>query len=320
MAFTKAQLEALKNTLLASNQPILASQHRQQVQGLIDEMYDAQSRGNILVGVQSDSVQGSSDTFLVFRSGQAYQLPLSIFSGGRLDNLADVFITDLQDGQTLVYDSVSQRWNNFNLNDLFITPQQLSDAIDGVQLFVGYFSTENDLNLLFPPEDGGVLLDGSWALVGTDTTFQHYDWDKTSEQWKAIQGQQGPPGVVDLNALDLRYLRRDIAQTVTEQFTIENLILTDAQVINNPIAYLGVLIDGTVKRVNIATVTGDKNFVFNQGTASSTWNIAHNLNKLPSVTIQDSANNMVLGSLNYVDLNNITITFSSAISGRAILN
>jgi hypothetical protein len=105
MAFTKAQLEALKNTLLASNQPILASQHRQQVQGIIDEMYDAQSRGNILVGVQSDTVSGSSDTFLVFRSGQAYQLPVSLVNANDLANLGDVFINDLQDGDSLVYDT-----------------------------------------------------------------------------------------------------------------------------------------------------------------------------------------------------------------------
>jgi hypothetical protein len=112
MAFTKAQLEALKNTLLASNQPILASQHRQQVQGIIDEMYDAQSRGNILVGVQSDTVSGSSDTFLVFRSGQAYQLPVSLVNANDLANLGDVFINDLQDGDSLVYDAIADRWEN----------------------------------------------------------------------------------------------------------------------------------------------------------------------------------------------------------------
>jgi len=112
MAFTKAQLEALKNTLLASNQPILASQHRQQIQSIIDEMYDAQSRANILVGVQSDTVQGGSDTFLVFRSGQAYQLPVSLVNANDLANLGDVFINNLEDGDSLVYDAVADRWEN----------------------------------------------------------------------------------------------------------------------------------------------------------------------------------------------------------------
>jgi hypothetical protein len=115
MAFTKAQLEALKNSLLASNQPILASQHRQQIQSIIDEMYDAQSRANILVGVQSDSVQGGSDTFLVFRSGQAYQLPVSLLNANDLSSLGDVFINNLEDGDSLVYDAVANRWENRNI-------------------------------------------------------------------------------------------------------------------------------------------------------------------------------------------------------------
>jgi hypothetical protein len=109
---TKAQLEAVKNTLLESNQPILASQHRDQVQSLINEMYDAQSRANILVGVQADTVQGASDTFLVFRSGQAFQLPVSLLNANDLASLGDVFITNLQDGDSLVYDAIADRWEN----------------------------------------------------------------------------------------------------------------------------------------------------------------------------------------------------------------
>lgn len=67
-------------------------------------------------------------------------------------------------------------------------------------------------------------------------------------------------------------------------------------------------------------VTGDKNFVYLQGPPSNTWSFTHNLNKKPSVTIIDSAGNMVVGSLTYVDLNNITLQFASPISGEAICN
>lgn len=61
-------------------------------------------------------------------------------------------------------------------------------------------------------------------------------------------------------------------------------------------------------------------FVFVQGSPSNTWNIAHTLNKYPSVSIVDSANNEVDGDVNYVDQNNITLTFASAFSGKAFLN
>lgn len=61
-------------------------------------------------------------------------------------------------------------------------------------------------------------------------------------------------------------------------------------------------------------------FVFTQGSPSNTWNITHTLNKFPSVSVVDSANNEVEGDVHFVDQNNITITFSSSFSGKAYLN
>jgi hypothetical protein len=67
-------------------------------------------------------------------------------------------------------------------------------------------------------------------------------------------------------------------------------------------------------------ITGDKNFVFNQSVAASTWNIQHNLNKFPSVTSVNINNIEVKGEIEYTDLNNLTITFSAGFSGKAYLN
>jgi ribosomal protein L35AE/L33A len=61
-------------------------------------------------------------------------------------------------------------------------------------------------------------------------------------------------------------------------------------------------------------------FVFVQGSPSSVWSINHTLNKYPSISIVDSANNEVDGDVNYVDQNNVTLTFASAFSGKAFLN
>ena len=77
---TKTQLEALKNSLLASQQPIIASTHREAFQSLIDELYNAQSRGDILSGVQIDGTIGTGDTLVLIRSGQAYLVPTSLFA------------------------------------------------------------------------------------------------------------------------------------------------------------------------------------------------------------------------------------------------
>lgn len=55
-------------------------------------------------------------------------------------------------------------------------------------------------------------------------------------------------------------------------------------------------------------------------TSSATWVIAHNLNKKPSVTVQDGSNNTVHGDVVYTDLDNLTITFNTAFAGTAYLN
>jgi hypothetical protein len=65
---------------------------------------------------------------------------------------------------------------------------------------------------------------------------------------------------------------------------------------------------------------GDKNFVFTQSTAASVWHVQHDLEKYPSVTVVDSGDNVVYGEVTYDDINNLTITFSSAFSGKAYIN
>lgn len=72
---------------------------------------------------------------------------------------------------------------------------------------------------------------------------------------------------------------------------------------------------------NYPLLNGDKNFVFVQAATASIWNITHNMNKKPSVTIIDSAGSMVFAKLTYVNLNVIQLDFDGQLtSGEAILN
>lgn len=75
-------------------------------------------------------------------------------------------------------------------------------------------------------------------------------------------------------------------------------------------------------RENIGVIAGygDKNFVFEQYSASNIWLIYHGLDKYPSVTIVDSANTVVCGDIVYLDANSLEVHFSAAFSGRAYLN
>ena len=66
--------------------------------------------------------------------------------------------------------------------------------------------------------------------------------------------------------------------------------------------------------------SSDKTFVYNQGTPSAVWTIQHNLGKFPSVTAVNSNNIQGFGEVQYIDSNNLTITFSAGFSGKAYLN
>ena len=64
----------------------------------------------------------------------------------------------------------------------------------------------------------------------------------------------------------------------------------------------------------------DKNYIHNQMSASSTWTVQHNLNKFASVSVVDSGNNIVIGDVEHIDENNLTITFNASFSGKAYIN
>jgi len=60
--------------------------------------------------------------------------------------------------------------------------------------------------------------------------------------------------------------------------------------------------------------------IHNQTVSSSTWNITHNLNKYPSVSVVDSSNEEVIGEVEYINSNSLTVKFSAPFSGKAFLN
>jgi len=84
---------------------------------------------------------------------------------------------------------------------------------------------------------------------------------------------------------------------------------------------------GAQAQILSSTVTGTRwvdftssTFVFTQGVAATTWNITHNLNKFPSITVIDTGNTVVTGEYTYIDTNNVTLTFSAGFAGKAYLN
>jgi hypothetical protein len=54
-----------------------------------------------------------------------------------------------------------------------------------------------------------------------------------------------------------------------------------------------------------------------QNTALTTWTVNHNLNFYPNVTVYNTAGDQVEGVVNHTNETQLTITFSSAIAGKA---
>ena len=81
----------------------------------------------------------------------------------------------------------------------------------------------------------------------------------------------------------------------------------------------GVILVGNKTGAELGIVN-DKNFVYVQATSSDVWEIEHNLDKYPSVTVVDSGGSVVVGEIVYINKNNVRITFTSAFSGKAYLN
>jgi hypothetical protein len=79
------------------------------------------------------------------------------------------------------------------------------------------------------------------------------------------------------------------------------------------------------KEVMTQPIIGDITYTHNQSSTSNTWVINHNLHRFPSVTVVDSAETIVQGTVVYNSNKQLTITFFSgggalAFQGKAYLN
>lgn len=70
----------------------------------------------------------------------------------------------------------------------------------------------------------------------------------------------------------------------------------------------------------VLSVSYKDTYIHTQGSSSAVWNVTHNMNKYPSVTVVDSGDNVVEGEVVYNSLNTLTINFSGGFSGKAYIN
>jgi hypothetical protein len=190
-------------------------------------------------------------------------------------------------------------------------------GVDETALFFGYFDTETSLVEASTAD----VQDGAWALVGTETTFAHYDWDLIAQEWKVITGEKGDPGTVDLPALDARYLRKDENDSTPHIVSFGKIILTSTVTDDqNFVEYLGRKADGTIVGITPAVISGDKSVKFTVASASDTWQINHKMGKFPCFAIKDSTGNPQYPNWEWVDNNVIRFYFDGIVSGGGVLN
>lgn len=80
---------------------------------------------------------------------------------------------------------------------------------------------------------------------------------------------------------------------------------------------------GCVTRINLnpaITFNQNSSFEFTQQTPSTLWTIVHGMGLKPNVKIEDLDGNDIVGVINYLDNNSLTITFNQAVAGRAYLS
>jgi len=82
-----------------------------------------------------------------------------------------------------------------------------------------------------------------------------------------------------------------------------------------------VTITGTApsQTLNFVLPTGGS-YIHTQGSSASTWTINHNLGFYPSVTVVDNGDNVVVGDVNYISTNSLTVSFSAVFGGKAYLS
>ena len=201
------------------------------------------------------------------------------------DGSSFTYLYKISDGATIKGDkgNTGDKGEKGDKGDIGETGKSLQFIWSGTSLGV---KTEDALSYTY------VELKGDEGLKGDDGDSLQFEWDGTSlgvktssdDEYIYVDLEGTNSGIEEAPEDGELYLRKNGAW---EKF--------------NPSA-------------NIST------YIHEQVSPNSTWNIEHNLGKYPSITIVDSANNMVMANVQYIDSNNVRLSFVNDSIGKAYLN
>ena len=220
------------------------------------------------------------------------------------------------------------------------TPEE-SDILIGTDVSNGQTKNFNIASLSITSINS-FLKHTSWQFVTFDPdpdprpqgtiSFENYGGQSTP--WSAISNLYINVQMPATSPVALPYLERMIGYDIVIQdvrslgrygvYTLVSLTSVGSSVYNMQLSYITG--SSTIQAlqyysIQIDIVEGfDSHFEFTQGVPATTWDITHNLDKFPSITVVDTANTTVMGSYEYVTKDRVILSFSNQFAGKAFLN
>jgi len=96
------------------------------------------------------------------------------------------------------------------------------------------------------------------------------------------------------------------------EVTIQRSVIGSVELVNT--------VPNSVTVSQVAVGSGDLHFEHTQSVASDQWDITHNLNKKPAVSVLDSNDYVVYAIVHHITNNRVIIEFNVPTFGKAVFN
>jgi hypothetical protein len=220
------------------------------------------------------------------------------------------------------------------------TPEE-SDILIGTDVSNGQTKNFNIASLSVTSINS-FLKHSTWQFITLDPdpdprpqgTISFKDYGGQSTPWSSINNLYINVQMPATSPVALPYLQRLVGYDIVIQdvrslgrygvYKLNSLTLIGSNVYNMDLTYVSG--SSTIQAlqyysIQIDEVEGfDSHFEFTQGVPSTSWDITHNLNKFPSVSVVDTGSTTVTGSYEYINKNRVILNFSTAFAGKAFLN
>ncbi len=96
------------------------------------------------------------------------------------------------------------------------------------------------------------------------------------------------------------------------EVTIQRNVIGSVELVNT--------VPNSVTVSQVAVGSGDLHFEHTQSVASDQWDVTHNLNKKPAVSVLDSNDYVVYAIVHHITNNRVIIEFNVPTFGKAVFN